>query len=66
MEFEFLSPLEEKWQPVSKPALIAWLACYGLFLLYAAKASELTAASLPAQNRFENRALRGGPDGLSI
>jgi hypothetical protein len=23
------------WQPVSKPALIAWLAFYGLFLLYA-------------------------------
>lgn len=40
MEFEFLAPLEEKWQPVSKLALIAWLAFYGLFLLYAAKASD--------------------------
>ena len=38
MDFEFLTPLQEKWQPVSKPALIAWMAFYGLFLLYAAKA----------------------------
>jgi len=27
--------LHTEWQPISKPALIAWTACYGLFLLYA-------------------------------
>lgn len=40
MEFEFLAPLREKWQPVSKPALIAWLVFFGIFLLYAARASD--------------------------
>jgi hypothetical protein len=35
MEFEFLAPLREKWEPVPKPARIAWLAFYGIFLLYA-------------------------------
>jgi len=40
MEFKFLAPLQERWQPVSKPALIAWLVFYGLFLLYAATASD--------------------------
>jgi hypothetical protein len=34
--FEFLAPLEEPWQPVSKIALAAWLTFYALFLLYAA------------------------------
>ena len=36
MEFEFLEPLQENWESVSKPALIGWLVFYGLFLLYAA------------------------------
>lgn len=35
MQFEFLEPLEESWQPISKAARIGWLAFYGLFLLYA-------------------------------
>jgi hypothetical protein len=35
MDWEFLAPLHEDWQPVSKPARIGWLAFYGLFLLYA-------------------------------
>jgi len=35
MQLEFLEALEEDWRPVSKPALIAWLVFYGLFLLYA-------------------------------
>jgi hypothetical protein len=35
MEWEFLAPLREKWLPVSKPARLAWLAFYGIFLLYA-------------------------------
>lgn len=38
MQLEFLEALEEDWKPVSKPALIAWLAFYGLFLLYALQA----------------------------
>jgi hypothetical protein len=36
--FEFLEPLEDPWQPVSKVALASWLIFYGLFLLYAARA----------------------------
>jgi hypothetical protein len=35
MDLEFLAPLREKWEPVSKPARIGWLAFYALFLLYA-------------------------------
>jgi hypothetical protein len=35
---EFLEPLEESWQPVSKVALTAWLIFYALFLLYAMRA----------------------------
>jgi hypothetical protein len=35
MNFDFFAALEEDWQPISKPALIAWLAFYGLFLIYA-------------------------------
>ncbi len=31
---EFLEALEEEWQPVGKPALVAWLVFYGLFLLH--------------------------------
>jgi hypothetical protein len=33
--FEFLEPLQEPWQPVSKIALAAWVVFYALFLLYA-------------------------------
>ena len=40
MEFEFLEQLKEKWEPVSKWALIAWVAFYALFLLYAARAAD--------------------------
>jgi hypothetical protein len=36
--YEFLAPLGEPWQPVSKPALIAWLIVYALYLIYAARA----------------------------
>lgn len=50
MEFEFLSPLREKWQPVSKLALFAWAAFYGLFLLYAAKASGGLLIDNPLRN----------------
>jgi hypothetical protein len=35
MDWEFLAPLREDWEPVSKPARLAWLAFYGIFLLYA-------------------------------
>ena len=35
MDLEFLAPLRENWEPVSKPARLGWLAFYGLFLLYA-------------------------------
>ena len=35
MDWEFLEPLREDWPPVSKPARIAWLAFYAVFLLYA-------------------------------
>ena len=35
MDFEFLEPLHRNWEPVSRPALIAWTAFYLLFLLYA-------------------------------
>ena len=35
MDWEFLAPLRENWEPVSKPARIGWLAFYALFLLYA-------------------------------
>jgi hypothetical protein len=40
MEFEFLEQLKEKWEPISKPALMGWLVFYALFLLYAARATE--------------------------
>lgn len=40
MEFEFLAPLREKWQPVSKQALIACLVFYVLILRHAARASD--------------------------
>ncbi len=36
--YAFLAPLGEPWHPVSKPALIAWLIFYALFLIYAARA----------------------------
>ena len=35
MDWEFLEPLREKWEPVSTPARIGWLAFYAIFLLYA-------------------------------
>lgn len=35
MDLEFLAPFREKWEPVSKPARVGWLAFYGVFLLYA-------------------------------
>jgi hypothetical protein len=35
MDWEFLSPLRENWERVSKPVRMGWLAFYGLFLLYA-------------------------------
>jgi hypothetical protein len=35
MDFEFLAPFREDWEPVSRPARIGWLAFYGAFLLYA-------------------------------
>lgn len=35
---EFLDPLREPWQPVSKVALIAWLVVYALYLIYAVRA----------------------------
>jgi hypothetical protein len=35
MRPKFLDALEEGWQPVSKPARIASLASFGIFLLYA-------------------------------
>ena len=35
MDLEFLAPLREDWEPVSRPARIGWLAFYGIFLLYA-------------------------------
>ncbi len=35
MRFEFLELLEEDWRPVSKLGRNAWLAFYGLFLVYA-------------------------------
>ena len=38
--------LEEDWQPVSKPALIAWLLFYVLFLWHAYGAEEGTIADL--------------------
>jgi hypothetical protein len=38
MRFEFLAPLEEEWEHVSKPVFVAWLIFYGLFLLYAIRA----------------------------
>jgi hypothetical protein len=37
--YEFLQPLGEPWHAVSKPALIAWLVVYALYLLYAARAT---------------------------
>lgn len=38
MRYEFLAPLEDDWEHVSKVALTAWLIFYGLFLLYAIRA----------------------------
>jgi len=35
MDLEFLEAFKEEWKPVSKPALIAWLVFYALFLLHA-------------------------------
>jgi hypothetical protein len=35
MDWEFLAPLREEWQPVAKPARIGWVAFYVIFLLYA-------------------------------
>jgi len=35
MDWDFLSPFREDWQPVSKPARIGWLAFYVAFLFYA-------------------------------
>ena len=35
MDWEFLAPLREDWEPVSKPVRIGWLAFYAIFLLYA-------------------------------
>jgi hypothetical protein len=35
MDWEFLAPLRENWEPVSRPARLGWLAFYGIFLLYA-------------------------------
>jgi len=35
MRPDFLQALDENWHPVAKPALVAWLAFYGLFLAYA-------------------------------
>jgi hypothetical protein len=42
MEFEFLEKLREDWQPLSRPALIAWLVFYALVLLH-----TLTARGAP-------------------
>jgi hypothetical protein len=38
--YEFLEPLEEPWQPVSKITLGAWLTVYALFLIYAARVPQ--------------------------
>jgi hypothetical protein len=35
MDLEFLEAFKEEWKPLSKPALIAWLVFYVLFLLHA-------------------------------
>jgi hypothetical protein len=35
MHFEFMEAFDQNWQPVSRPARIAWLVFYALFLLYA-------------------------------
>ena len=35
MDLEFLEPLRRRWEPVSKPARIGWMAFYLIFLLYA-------------------------------
>lgn len=35
MDWEFLAPLRENWEPVSKPVRVGWLAFYVIFLLYA-------------------------------
>lgn len=37
---EFLDPLREPWQPVSKIALITWLIVLALYLLYASRATD--------------------------
>jgi hypothetical protein len=35
LDREFLAPLRESWEPVSKTARLGWLVFYGIFLLYA-------------------------------
>jgi len=35
MVWDFLAPLQENWEPVSRPARLGWVAFYALFLLYA-------------------------------
>jgi len=35
MRFDFLAPLHEDWQPVSKWTRVGWLVFFGLFLTYA-------------------------------
>ena len=35
MQLPFLDAFQDDWEPVSKPALIAWLIFYGLFLVQA-------------------------------
>lgn len=40
MNWEFLAPLQENWEPVSKASRAGWLAFYVLFLLYALTAKS--------------------------
>ena len=35
MDWNFLAPFRENWEPVSKPVRIGWMVFYGIFLLYA-------------------------------
>jgi hypothetical protein len=39
--FPFLAPLENEWDPIPKPALIAWIIFYGLFMYQAARGTGL-------------------------
>ncbi len=39
--FPFLEPLEHEWDPIPKPALIAWIIFYVLFLYQAARGSGM-------------------------